>query len=493
MKKKRLNLCISLITALIACNICIDSYAQDKASGGGGGGGGGIGNSNADAQFRELYPRALAGEPNAMFSLGKIYLEGTSSAGKESAKGMDFIQKASSAGNVAATKYMIDAYERSGSERALELCQKLQKAGDKYCDKKMETLVERSIPKTVSASNCKKLNDLYNGGNQGPVVKSEVTACVLQGLSSTISFDQAMSNLRVQAADDPKAFARLMGFMLKAGTPEWDPVFVEEYLPKAGLTFKDKEVKELFLKNDITFDGCRKMDRLRRENLRQRPSVCRMAAKSGDEDAALYVGDAYLAGKNYFPEDAAEASFYIKEASLSKNPIISSEAFVLLMDLYKKQGKFYEHFSTVKHEIKVNSLNKTAAFASFGFEADYLVKNHSSMALEDILDLVATADNKDIDQSIKSRIGRTVDEVIKDRGRLMRPIEKDSMLAYKDRLLSQKDKDEIEGARLAMQSQVTAGKAETPRAEVPRVADSDKRSSEKEPSFIDKVLNRSAP
>ena len=136
---------------------------------------------------------------------------------------------------------------------------------------------------------------------------------------------------------------------------------------------------------------------------------------------------------------------------------------------------------------------KTAAFASFGFEADYLVKNHSSMALEDILDLVATADNKDIDQSIKSRIGRTVDEVIKDRGRLMRPIEKDSMLAYKDRLLSQKDKDEIEGARLAMQSQVTAGKAETPRAEVPRVADSDKRSSEKEPSFIDKVLNRSAP
>jgi hypothetical protein len=74
----------------------------------------------------------------------------------------------------------------------------------------------------------------------------------------------------------------------------------------------------------------------------------------------------------------------------------------------------------------------------------------------------------------------------------MRPIEKDSMLAYKDRLLSQKDKDEIESARLAMQSQVTAVKAETPRGEVPRVADSDKKPSEKEPSFFDKVLNRSA-
>ena len=470
------------ILTILSLLICTGSFAQDRA----------------DAQFRELYPKALAGDPNAMFILGRIYVEGTSSAGRDSSKGTEFIQKASGAGNVAATKYLIDAYERSGSEKALELCQKLQRAGDKYCDKKMETLVERSIPKTVSQSNCKKLNDLYNGGNQGPVVKSEVTTCVLQGLSNTISLYQAMSNLRMQAANDPKAFVMLMGFMLKAGTPEWDPLFVEENLTKAGLSFKDREVKDQFLKNDITFDGCRKMDRLRRENLRQRPSVCRMAAKSGDEDAALYVGDAYITGKDYFPEDATEASIYIKEASHSRNPLVSSEAFALLMDLYKKQGKFYEHFSSVKHEIKVNSPNKAAALASFGYEAEFLAKNLSAMDLDDILDLIATADNKDIDQSIKSRIGRTVDEVIKDRGRLMRPIEKDSMLAYKDRLLSQKDKDEIEAAKLAALSQSTTQtapareQASAAKAEAPRVADADKKPSEKEPSFIDKVFNRSA-
>jgi len=426
---------VTSLLVLIGFAFITNAFAQEKP--------------NADAQFRELYPKALSGEPGAMFTLGKIYLEGTSSAGKDMGKGMDYLYRSSNAGNTAATKYMIELYERSGSDRALELCQKLQKTGDKYCDKKMEALVERSIPKNVSPNNCKKVSDIYTSGNQGPVVKSEVTSCVLQGLSTAIPMDQAMSNLRGQATTDPKAFTKLMGFMLKAGTPDWDPLFVEENLSKVGLTFKDKEVRDMFAKNDITFDGCRKMDRLKRENLRQRPSVCRMAARSGDEDAALYVGDAYLGGKDYFPEDAAEASIYVKEAALSKNPAVSTEAFGLLMDIYRKQNKFYEHFATIKQEIKSNSINKRAALASFTYEADYFAKNHMNMSLDDILDLVALSDASEISQDAKSRVGKTIDEVIKDRGRLMRAIEKDSILMYKDRLLSQKEKEEIETLRLA--------------------------------------------
>jgi len=471
---KKLTTLISLCTTLL----CISGFAQDKP--------------NADAQFRELYPKAVAGEPAAMFSLGKIYLEGTSSAGKDSSKGSDYIQRASSAGNVSATKYLIDVYERSGSEKALELCQKLQKSGDKYCDKKIEALVERSIPKTVSPSNCKKLGDLYNSGNQGPVIKSELTTCVLQGLSTVISPSEAMNNLRVQAADDPKAFQRLMGFMLKVGTPDWDPLFVEEHLPKLGLHFKDKEVKDLFAKNDITFDGCRRMDRLRRENLRQRPSVCRMAALSGDEDAALYVGDAYLFGRDYFPEDPGEATTYIKEASHSKNPATSAEAFALLLNLYQKQGKFYEHFAIVKQEIKANSMNKRAAFVSFSYEAQYLQKNHTSMNLEDIQEVVAIAEGNDIAQDVKSRIGKTIDEVIKDRGRLMLPVEKDSMLMYKEKLLTQKDKDELEAARVALlnPAKEETAKSDAPRSEIPQVADSDKRTDRRTEKRADKTSDK---
>jgi len=500
------HLIYSAITAFFVCNAFNPCFAQDKSS------------SNADAQFREMYPKAMAGETGAMFMLGKIYVEGSSSAGRDTAKGMEFIQRASGNGNTNATKYMIDVYERSGSDKALELCQKLQKAGDKYCDKRMETLVEHSIPKTVTPNSCKKLNELYNAGNQSTLIKTEVTSCVLQGYSNTLSFDEAMSNLRMQAASDSKSFVMLMSFMLKEGSKEWDPLFVEENLSKAGLNFKDREVKEMFTKNAITFDGCRKMDRLKRENLRQRPSVCRMAARGGDEDAALYVGEAYLTGKDYFPEEPSEAAFYIKEAVQSKTPAVAADAFVLLMNLYQRQGKFYEHFALAKLEIKGNTVNKRTAMASLGYEAEYFKRTHASMGVEDIFDLVALCDSPDVPQDTKSKVGRTIDEVIKDRGRLMKPIEKDSLNMYKEKLLTERDKAEIEAERAAViaaqvaaqvaaqataqtaiqtATQATSPSAQEarraePKSEGPRVADdrtkrSDK-TADKEPGLIDRFF-----
>jgi len=420
----------------VALVITLSAYAQEK--------------SNSDAQFRELYPKAVAGEPNAMFSLGKIYLEGTSSAGKDTTKGLNYIQKASAAGNLTAMKYLVDSYERSGSGSALELCQRLQKMGDKYCANKMDGLVEKSIPKTASSSSCKKVGDLYEGGNQGGFVRAEVMNCVLQGLSNTVPSEEAMSYLRSQASTDSKAFLRLMPYVLKTGTPDWDPLYVEENLPKVSLSFKDAQVKEIFLKNGITFEGCRKMERLRKDTLRQRPSVCRMAAKSGDEEAALYVGESYLGGKDYFPDEPSEASMYIKEVLSSKNPALASDAFILLLDLYRKQNKFHDHFTLVSKEIKRNSPNSKAALASFSFEANYMQKNHPSMALDDIQSIVDIADVNDISQSVKSLIGKTIEEIIKDRGRMMRAVERDSLLDYKKRLLTQKDIEEIEAARQAV-------------------------------------------
>jgi hypothetical protein len=405
--------------------------------------------NNSDALFRETYPKAMAGEANAMFILGKIYTEGTSSAGKDQAKGLAFIQRASSAGNILATKYLIDVYERSNTLIALELCQRLQKSGDKYCSAKMDKLIEKSIPKTANAASCKKIGELYESGNQTPFMKGEITHCVLGGLSTTIPMDEAMAYLRLLAKDDAKAFLRLMPFLLKTEGPEWDPVYVEQNLTKIGLGYKDKEVRDLFVKNGITFDGCRKMERLRKETFKQRPAVCRMAALSGDEEAALYVGAAYLTGKDYFPEDTSEASIYIKEAFNSKNTHIATEAFALLVALYAKQNKFQEHLALVQQEIKRNTPNAKAALAAFSFEANYFQKNHGGMTLDDIQTVVAMAESNSIPQSIRSQVGKTIDEVIKDRGLLIRAIEKDMLMSYRGRLLSQKDIDEIEAAKAA--------------------------------------------
>lgn len=453
--------------------LALASYAQEKV--------------NSDAQFRELYPKAIAGDANAMFALGKIYLDGSSSAGKDTGKGLSYIQKASTAGNVAAMKYLIDSYERSGSGSALELCQRLQKMGDKYCASKMEGLVEKSIPKTANALSCKKVGDLYESGNQGSAVKAEVINCVLLGLSSTVSQDEAMTYLRAQASIDSKAFLRLMPYKLKTGEPDWDPLYVEENLTKVGLNFKDTQVKEIFVKNGITFDGCRKMERLRKETLRQRPSVCRMAAKSGDEEAALYVGESYLGGKDYFPDEPYEAASYIKEVLASKNPALASDAFILLLDLYRKQNKFQDHFTLVSKEIKRNSLNSKAALASFSYEANYLQKNHPSMALDDIQSIVDIADVNDVSQSIKSMVGRTIDEIIKDRGRILRSVERDSLLDYKKRLLTQKDLEEIEASRQAASAKAADTKVTvdgTPPKKTDAVAE------KKDPTFLERFFNK---
>ena len=455
----------------IALVISLGTYSQEK--------------TNNDGLFRELYPKAVAGDANAMFSLGKIYLEGTSSAGKDNGKGLNFIQKAASAGNVPAIKYLIDSNERSGSGGALELCQRLQKMGDKYCASKMDGLVEKSIPKTASASSCKKVGDLYDSGNQGGVVKAEVMNCVLQGLATTVPSEEAMSYLRSQANTDTKAFLRLMPYALKSGTPDWDPLYVEENLPKVGLSFKDTQVKEIFAKNGITFEGCRKMERLRKDTLRQRPSVCRMAAKSGDEEAALYVGESYLGGKDYFPDEPSEASTYIKEVLNSKNPALASDAFILLLDLYRKQIKFHDHFALVRKEIKRNSPNSKAALASFSFEANYMQKNHPSMALDDIQSIVDIADVNDVAQSVKSLVGKTIDEIIKDRGRMMRTVERDSLLDYKKRLLTQKDLDEIEAVRQAAMAKTADIKATAegnPPKKLEAVAE------KKEPTLLERLL-----
>ena len=463
------------IIAIFVLLLCTLVNAQEK--------------SNPDAQFRELYPKATAGDTSAMFGLGKIYLEGTSSAGKDSTKGLNLIQKSAAAGNVSAMKYLVDLYEHSSTAtNALEICQRLQKMGDKYCNSKIEGLVEKSVPKTTSAASCKKVGELYEGGNQGNFIKGEVMNCVLLGLSNTVPLEDAMNNLRTQSISDPRAFLRILPFLIKTGSPQWDPLYVEEHLTHTGLSFKDKDVKELFVKNAITFDGCRKMERLRKETLRQRPSVCRLAAKSGDDEAAIYVGDAYLTGKDYFPEDPTEASSYIKEAAASKNPVIAADAFILLMNLYQKQNKFYEHFAMINQEIKRKSTNVRAALASFSYEANYFQKNHPSMNLDDIQEIVDLADKNDIPQTIKSQIGKTIDDVIKDRGRLMRAVEKDSLLYYKVKLLTQKDLDDIEATRLAALKPPTPPKVETTKvADAPQPKKTEP-SSEKELSFFEKFL-----
>jgi ribosomal protein L12E/L44/L45/RPP1/RPP2 len=107
------------------------------------------------------------------------------------------------------------------------------------------------------------------------------------------------------------------------------------------------------------------------------------------------------------------------------------------------------------------------------------------MALDDIQSIVDIADVNDVSQSIKSLVGKTIDEVIKDRGRMMRAVERDSLLDYKKRLLTQKDLDEIEAVRQAAMTKTADIKATAggnPPKKLEAVAE------KKEPTLLERLL-----
>ena len=382
---------------------------------------------NEDAAFRSLFPKAESGNADAQFALGKIYLDGSSSAGKDTAKGFEYINRAANAGNKPAMRLIVDRVE----SRGIEMCLKLQKAGDNYCDSKMDGMVKRLIPKTPTAASCKRLEEIHTAGIKVEAIRFEVAHCVVLGLSAAMNPTEASSVIRTESLTGRAAFIKGLDIVLKQGTPDWDPLFVEDNLTKVGLTFKDKEVVASFGRNGVSMDGCRRLDPLRRETLKQRPALCRMAGKSGDGDAALYVGEAYLTGRDYFPKDSAAAAEFIAEAQTSADSRVATEAFSLLLTLYKSEGRLYDHLALVDREITRRTVHMPAAIAALPYEFDFLVRSHANMKLEDITAIVALAELPQVAAAQKVRVAHAIDDIVKDRGELLKRADLEMLKRYR--------------------------------------------------------------
>lgn len=389
-----------------------------------------IAGPSQDAAFRALFPKAEAGNPEAMFAIGRIYLDGSSSAGTDAAKGMDYISRAANAGYKPAMVLVIDRVE----SRSLEMCMRLQKLGDNYCEAKLPAMVSRAIPKTLSAQSCKKIDDFHQAGVRPPALRFELAHCVVRGFSSLIPPAEALAFMRSESTNSRESFLKTMDVVLKANTADWDPLFVEDNLSKAGLSFKDKEVNAVLSRNGITLEGCRRLDPFRRETLKQRPSVCRMAAKSGDGDAALYVGEAYLMGKDYFPKDGAAAVDYIAQAQASANPHIAASAFALMLALLQSESRFYDYLSLIDREISRKGPHQAIASAALKYPFDYLTQQHTSLRLEDIITIVSLAEIETVSAAQKMRVAFAIDDVLADRGELLRIGDREMLRHYRIRL-----------------------------------------------------------
>jgi TPR repeat protein len=394
----------------------------------------------ADEQFRREFPRAESGNPDAMFIIGKIYLEGQSSAGRDIPKGLDYMNRATSRGNVSAIKFMADKHENGNlvaknETRALELYLQLQKGGDRSEDEKISRLLSKVSPRPLTANFCR----MVEGVSKIPATypKTELAMCALVNLSSAMTQSEAITTLKDDAKSNKAAFIALLPYMLDKNSPDWDPNFIETNLTRAGLTYKDSEVQQAFKKNDVSFDGCRKLDPLKRVNLTQRPAICRLAARSGDPDAALYVGDAYLNGKDYFEKNPRLAKEFLQEAMKSSNQQIVMEVFPLLLDQMQAEGNLREHFSTIKNEIQRKTPRASIAAQKFDYEADYLLKRYSELDLDLINDIVDLASGLSISKQNKAKVAQAIGLVIQAKGRLLKPIERDSLNRYKDELMAE--------------------------------------------------------
>jgi TPR repeat protein len=392
----------------------------------------------SDEQFRREFPRAQSGNPDAMFIIGKIYLEGQSSAGRDIQKGLDFMNRAISRGNVSAIKFMADKYENGNlvaknEMRTLELYLQLQKGGDRSEDEKISRLLSKVAPRPLTANYCKMVDGVSKIPAAHP--KTELAMCVLSNSSNAITPLEAIASLKSDAKSNKAAIIVLLPYLLDKNSPDWDPNFIDINLTRTGLSFKDSDVQQAFKKNDVNFDGCRKLDPLKRANLVQRPALCRLAAKSGDSDAALYVGDAYLNGKDYFEKNPRLAKDFLQEAMKSSNQQIVMEVFPLLLDQMESDGNLKEHFSTIKNEIQRKTSKASIAAQKFDYEADYLSKRFNDLNSNEILDIVDLASDPIISKKNKVKVAQSISLIIQAKGRLLTIQERDSLNRYREELM----------------------------------------------------------
>jgi TPR repeat protein len=396
---------------------------------------------SSDAAFRAAYAGAEQGDPASLFTIGKIYIDGTSSAGKDASKGLEYITRSANKGNLQALKFLAQMYE-SGSvggkneSKALDVFLQIQKTGDNSYDSKIAELFKKLAPKPLTTAFCKKVDEAVNNMRGSDSPKGALASCVLAGMSNLITQADAVRYLKDDIRTNRASFISLATILLDKNNPDWDPKFIEDNFSSVGMSSKDPDVLQIFKKYAVTFDGCRKLDPEKRENLKQRPSVCRLAALSGDSEAAVYVGDAYLNGRDYFDKNSRLAKDYLFIAYKSNNSQISTEALPLLLDSLQAENNFREHFAIIKDEMKGRGARADIASQKFGYEIDFVISSANNLDIDEISTIIDLAIKANISSEQKQKLAAQIPSIIEKKGRLLKPVEKEYLLKGQQELMS---------------------------------------------------------
>ena len=270
------------------------------------------GTAKADpaADYVEHYSKALKGNVQSQLVIGRLLLEGPEPVQRDASKGIQLLEKAASAGNLDARRYLIAAYlagrfTTKNVAAALRLMQPLAQKEKEEASRFLQIADGSSASAAAgNPSTCKLVDQWYR--EDGSFVDQK-TDCVIAGQYDGSSPEQVRLLIKPRAKTDQRALQRFVNISLtQLGTAG---VGNDLHLVLTSLKFPEKEkLKVLGDKGAVAVaNACVEFVDNNSLSSADRAALCSLAAALNDKASIKIVAYRKLDGEKPFIFDSESA------------------------------------------------------------------------------------------------------------------------------------------------------------------------------------------
>ena len=321
-------------------------------------------NEEYDSAYRMGYAKALSGDPENKFIIGKIYLSGLGASKKDFNKGLRFIKSSAEDDKyLKAIQFLADNYyDGTFTDKNLKLASKYmrmaEKLGDRQYRKKLDNLTIK-----FSGAYSKKSCSRYNKNKKK--LANKIATCIMNGhLKGNASKYYLISFENGNIQDFLKAANRI----LKPGSGA-NLMTLIRHLPSFYNKASSKQITKLEnIANDFGFDykSCNiKKDKLGLNKSKGNVDKCVFAAIAGDSEASPIVAKWWRDGIKGLPKSKKIAMKMMENAT-------SGEKINFTAILKNMENEPKLHFQKLKEFIASFPLNKKIIGKELKLEADLL-------------------------------------------------------------------------------------------------------------------------
>ena len=334
-------------------------------------------NEEFDAAYRLGYAKALNGDPESLFIIGKILIGGEGSSEENVKKGLKFVKSAADDDYQKAIIFLAINYEegefsKQNNKLALKYYEKCAENGSSKCKKKRDKLYIK-LSGAISKKACKSYN------KRDKKLANKIARCIvsghLEGNASSyylISFDKGNTNDFIKAANrmlKPKSGANLNPLVQK----------LPEFYEKAS----DKQINKLSKianKYGYDFKSCNiKKSKLGFKS-KGNPLSCVFAAIAGDTQASPIVAKWWRDGDKGLPKSREMGLAMMKNAETGDN--VNYAAILKGLEDNPK-----DHFKKAKSFLLSSPLSKKIIGKELKLEAELLAAEAPFEFTEDPKDI----------------------------------------------------------------------------------------------------------